>query len=125
MGGKNTRELGSEGEELASKFLQKKGYEILGQNYFCRYGEIDLVVKKHNCLYFVEVKRRISSKYGQAIFSISENKKTKIRRAARYLLTTNGAWKQCVPFFSVLTIDEDSRNEKKRIKVEFIPDAFQ
>ena len=36
---------GSEGEAVAGRYLKKKGYTILGQNYFCRFGEIDLIAR--------------------------------------------------------------------------------
>lgn len=56
--------LGQAGEEAASRFLRKKGYKILGRNWRCRFGEIDIIalkqkgiiLKKAEALIFVEVK---------------------------------------------------------------------
>ena len=39
----NKREIGSAYEQKAVEYLEKHGYSIVGQNYFCRYGEIDIV----------------------------------------------------------------------------------
>jgi putative endonuclease len=55
------KELGKLGENLAAKFLQNKGYQILQRNYvpqFFKQGrkEIDIVAKKDKVLVFVEVK---------------------------------------------------------------------
>ena len=42
----NKREIGSVYEQKAVEYLEKHGYIIVGQNYFCRYGEIDIIAKK-------------------------------------------------------------------------------
>ena len=36
-------EIGKIGEQYAEKFLISKNYEILKNNYRCRYGEIDII----------------------------------------------------------------------------------
>ena len=38
--------LGREGEAEAARYLERKGYKILGLNYSCRYGEIDVIAEK-------------------------------------------------------------------------------
>lgn len=51
------KRVGDFGEEIALKFLQDKGFLLIEQNYEKKpYGELDLVVKKENKIYFVEVK---------------------------------------------------------------------
>ena len=52
----NKREIGSVYEQKAVEYLEEHGYIIVGQNYFCRYGEIDIIAKKDDVLVFVEVK---------------------------------------------------------------------
>ena len=52
----NTREVGSEGELLASEYLRRKGYVICTRNWTCRYGELDLITYLKNLLVFIEVK---------------------------------------------------------------------
>lgn len=49
----NKREIGSAYEQKAVEYLEKHGYSIVGQNYFCRYGEIDIIAKKDDVLVFV------------------------------------------------------------------------
>ena len=36
--------LGKEGERLAERYLQNKGYKLVERNYRCRAGELDLIV---------------------------------------------------------------------------------
>lgn len=51
-----SRQKGNLGEDLASLFLMKHGFEILERNYLKPWGEIDIVAKKNKTLHFVEVK---------------------------------------------------------------------
>ena len=44
------------GEEIASKFLERKGYKIVERNYLRKWGELDIVAEKSKKIYFVEVK---------------------------------------------------------------------
>ena len=48
--------IGKLGEELASRFLAGKGYDVFERNYREKWGEIDLIAKKAGKLHFVEVK---------------------------------------------------------------------
>ncbi len=52
----NKKELGLLGESLVKRFFEEKGYEFIERNYFKKIGEIDLIFKKDNNIYFVEVK---------------------------------------------------------------------
>jgi Holliday junction resolvase-like predicted endonuclease len=47
---------GKLGEDIAERFLKRKGYEIVQKNYWKPYGEIDIVCQKGDRLHFVEVK---------------------------------------------------------------------
>ena len=50
--------LGKQGEKVALKFLQNKGYKLLHKNWRYNKSEIDLILKKENSIVFVEVKTR-------------------------------------------------------------------
>jgi len=51
-----TQKTGEIGENIAVRFLVKHGFSILDQNYTKKWGEIDIIAKKDDKLYFVEVK---------------------------------------------------------------------
>jgi putative endonuclease len=50
------QKIGKLGEDVACKYLKKKGFVILERNYTRKWGEIDIVSEKNNKLYFGEVK---------------------------------------------------------------------
>ncbi len=50
------RQTGDIGEEVACKYLQNKGFSVVERNYFKKWGEIDIIAKKAETLYFIEVK---------------------------------------------------------------------
>lgn len=50
------KEVGRLGEEVASQFLERKGFSILDRNYRKPWGEIDIIAEKGSIVRFVEVK---------------------------------------------------------------------
>lgn len=80
---------GKIGEELAKKYLEEKGYQILLPNFRTRFGEIDLIAAKNNLLVFVEVKLKREENLGKPEEMITQQKIRKIQQAAEYFLTTN------------------------------------
>ena len=49
-------EIGKTGEEIATKWLISKGYDVLQQNYLKKFGEIDIVACETTKVHFIEVK---------------------------------------------------------------------
>ena len=87
----STRSLGQYGEDLACKYLQAQGYQILARGFrFRRYGEIDIVANKAGVLSFIEVKTRSSQRYGKPAESVTLAKQRKIYRVAQYYLQCAG-----------------------------------
>lgn len=51
-----TKGIGVLGEEIARKFLVRKGYRIIESNFRKPWGEIDIIAEKGEVIRFVEVK---------------------------------------------------------------------
>jgi putative endonuclease len=69
--------LGCNGEELAAKFLKKKGYRIVARNYKTHIGEIDIIAKEGDTTVFVEVKTRANNSFGYPFESVNKSKRQK------------------------------------------------
>lgn len=81
--------LGKEGEDIATDFLIKKGYQILERNYTYNKKEIDIICKIENELVFVEVKTRSNLVFGYPEQAVNKSKQIAIRDVANdYLLHT-------------------------------------
>lgn len=85
----NKKQLGAEGEQFVCSVLQHQSFHIIEQNWRCRYGEIDIVAKKENILYFIEVRTRTihdhnTPQYGYPIEAITYTKINKLKQLATY-----------------------------------------
>lgn len=81
---------GAQAEALAAQFLAAQGLRIIGRNYRCRGGEIDLVCEDGRTLVFVEVRLRSSATFGGAAASITAAKRQRILLAAQHYIAGNG-----------------------------------
>jgi len=81
----NTREEGKNKEEMAERYLKKRGYKVVERNYQKKVGEIDLIVKKDRTLVFVEV-RSLKKGHIDPIETINAKKREKIIKTARLFL---------------------------------------
>ncbi len=52
----SSKEVGRIGEDIASQFLERKGFKIIARNYRKPWGEIDIIAEKAGIVRFVEVK---------------------------------------------------------------------
>ena len=57
-------EIGAKGEEVATKWLENKGFSIIDRNYRKKWGELDIVAEKKGLIHFVEVKTVSRKSYG-------------------------------------------------------------
>ena len=86
-----TRQLfGRDGERLAERYLQQKGYKIVERNYRCRGGEVDLIVLDHKVIVFVEVKTRADHQFGNPLEAVESRKQRKMIQAAEFFLNEKG-----------------------------------
>ena len=77
-------DVGREGEQQASAYLEAGGYTILERNYHYRKAEIDIIARKGPWLVIVEVKTRTGSFYEALSHSVSRLKISRLVRAAHH-----------------------------------------
>lgn len=80
------KSLGQIGEDVATEYLRKNGYKIIERNYKKPWGEIDVIAKKDNTIFFFEVKT-LQCFQGKPSFLPEENvtkkKKANIKKTAQ------------------------------------------
>jgi putative endonuclease len=85
---KNKRQAwrwGLAAERICIWLLRLKGYQILGQRYKTRVGEIDIIARRWGKISFIEVKARPSLNLG--LECISYKQQTRIQNAAQIFLS--------------------------------------
>jgi putative endonuclease len=122
--------VGQIGENIACRFLMKRGFEMVERNYWKKWGEIDIIAKKDGIIRFIEVKTVScvtldSVAYETDTYRPEDNLHPwKLKRLSRtiqtYLLEkrdNNIEWK-----FDIITIYLDMSNKKAR--VNFLEDII-
>lgn len=82
----NKRVQGEYFENLALNFLEKEGFSLLEKNFYCKHGEIDIILRKSDLIVFVEVKQRSSKNFGTGFDAISHTKQKKMYLTAQNFL---------------------------------------
>lgn len=112
--------LGKQGEELATRELERRGYEIVAHRFRTRCGEIDIIARDGDFLVFVEVKTRAGTQCGTAAEAVTRQKQRKVvRMAATYLAAHEP--RECACRFDVVTVERDDAG---RFTVTVYPAAF-
>ena len=73
--------FGRRGEDLAAAFLLNKGCRIIGRNWRCRFGEIDLIVQRRQETRFIEVKTRATRTYGYPEEAVTATKRLHLAKS--------------------------------------------
>ncbi len=89
----DTSLIGKTGEELAARFLSRKGYEMILSNFKVPIGrnqrgvqisgEIDIIALDKDILCFIEVKTRSSDEFSTPLAAVDLRKQRQITRTAR------------------------------------------
>lgn len=87
------QELGRKGEEAAVRYLRSRGYEIIKRNWFCRFGEADIIARDpQGTLCFIEVKTRQSLEAGLPEEAITRSKQSRYERIALCYMMVTDDW---------------------------------
>jgi putative endonuclease len=82
-------ETGIKGEQIAEKFLLRKGYAILHSNWRFGHKEVDIIAEKDNVLIFAEVKTRSGYGFGFPEEAVNIKKQQFLKLAAEAFLEIN------------------------------------
>ena len=117
----DNRQKGRFGEKRAMTYLINHGYTIVDINYFCRYGEIDIIAKKAGYFIFVEVKTRSSSTYGTPAEAVSFIKQKRMVQSVQDYVQRN----KIENYPLQLDVIEVYLLENNGFKINHIKNAFE
>lgn len=104
------KQLGQEGEDLASQIIEKDGLKILVRNFRCPIGEMDIIAIEGERLIFIEVRTRSTQKFGWGEESIQPKKRIRLQRIAEYYILSR-KYKEWPPIrFDLIAIRWDEKN---------------
>ena len=117
---KNKR-LGSIGEKIAVDFLKQNGFKIIKQNFYSRFGEIDIIASDKLDLVFIEVKTRRNNLCGHPAESVNFTKQKKIKKTALEFISFQNINITSANFrFDIIEIIFN----KKKFNINHIKNAF-
>lgn len=111
-------DLGNHGEKLAYEYLIQKEYEILHTNWRYQRAEIDIIAKKNEILFIIEVKTRATDYFGKpAEFVSLQKQKLLIKAANAYIETYDLDIEAQFTIVSIII-------KKSKVDIEMIEEAF-
>lgn len=115
-GRKKIRKLGAYGENLATEFLLRHGFEIVARNFYVRGAELDIVARKDGAVYFVEVKTRSGLSHGTPESAIHYYKQRHLQFAAQIFLAQNPRYAESEMHFSSMAVEVDVVHKVARVR---------
>ena len=85
----NKRNVGTDKEDLVTRFLEENNIKILDRNYYTDKGEIDIIGTDGKYIIFFEVKYRKAAEYGNPLEAVTSGKIRKIVNASKIYLYQN------------------------------------
>jgi putative endonuclease len=98
---------GQLGEMLVARWLQQQGWQIVGQGWHCRWGELDVVAlhTAPKCLTFIEVKTRKSGNWDEdGLLAITATKQRKLIYSSQLFLSQFPHWAEVPCRFDVALV---------------------
>jgi len=118
------KELGAKGEEIAVRYLKRRGYRIIERNYRIRLGEIDIIAEQGDDLVFIEVKTRSGTHYGSPFESITVQKQMQLSKVALEYINKQGCNKRPARFDVVGIEFQVGGNTFQETVIELLQNAF-
>ena len=111
--------IGAQGEQLACRYLEEQGYEVLERNWRHAKHELDIIARHKHTLVIVEVKTRSSAEHGQPEEAVKKGKRGRMIKAANAYAQTSGT--DLALRFDIVSI---ILHPSGKPYIHHIPDAF-
>ncbi|KAA3611247.1 MAG: YraN family protein [Calditrichaeota bacterium] len=109
MGNKTANQvLGKKGEQLAKKYLEQAGHNIIAENYRSGRSELDIISQKDSTVVVSEVKSFYSKPLGAAEFRVNKRKQQQIIKGVYGFLSENPKYEGQDVRLDVIVVDFSS-----------------
>lgn len=122
MSGGDRRPLGRWGEDRVADWLRERGWLVIGSNWRCRFGEIDLIAINDKYIIFTEVKLRKDAGFAPARAFVDGKKQKRLRISAQLYLLEHPT--QLQPRFDVAEVYAPYGVSTGHPVICYIEDAF-
>ena len=116
----HTRQKGRVGEDIATAFLEREGFQIIERNWYYRHKEVDIIAIDGDELVIIEVKSRTAPMLERPEQAIDRNKQRLLVYAANAYARYNRILKE-IRFDVVFVIDSAEGREIRHIRRAFYP----
>lgn len=122
MGNRDTGAVGRRAEAVAFRYLRKHGLAPVARNFRSRGGEIDLIMLDGDCLTFVEVRSRRSSRFASPSNTVDARKQRKLIGTAAMFVARHERFATFTMRFDVISIEGATSPSVTWIRDAFRPD---
>lgn len=120
MGRTATGVVGQRAEQSAFDYLLRQGLTPVARNFRSRGGEIDLIMQDGDCLAFIEVRFRTSTRFAEASHTVDRRKQQKLIRTAALFVARNARFRRSTMRFDVVAVVGAEAPD-----IQWIADAFR
>jgi putative endonuclease len=112
--------IGQGGENFVKQYLLEQGWQIHQQNWYCRWGELDLVAQREQTLAFVEVKTRQYLGWDAGgVLAVGQSKQEKLIKAATLFLLENPELNELNCRFDIALVSYSLNKATRELKYNF------
>ena len=112
---KNTRKIGDYGEDIASIFLEKKGYKVVNRNIYFSNQEVDIIAIVGEKHYIIEVKTSSQNSVAEPEDYMNQRKLVNLKKAGRAFSRRHRISMENI-YFDLIAIKLDRVNNRATIK---------
>jgi len=116
----NKLQIGYQAEKIALNYLLKHDLKLVTQNFRCRLGEIDLIMRDKKSLVFIEVRLRNHPNYATGLESVDRIKQNKLRKTAEFYLQQQQLTNKLACRFDVIAIEHNTEQPT----ISWVKNAF-
>lgn len=112
--------IGQGGENFVKQYLLEQGWQIHQQNWYCRWGELDLVAQREQTLAFVEVKTRQYLGWDAGgVLAVGQSKQEKLIKTATLFLLENPELNELNCRFDIALVSYSLNKATRELKYNF------